>query len=98
MVVADHPRQLPAAVRLLPQHGELGHAAGLGIAGRWCRRRTKHVISDFHRAKSFQRIDFQRSGHQLTMSLAADIGFDAATKTVYVPTFWKNSVVAYKVN
>ena len=28
----------------------------------------------------------------------ADIGFDAATKTVYVPTFWKNSVVAYKVN
>jgi len=27
----------------------------------------------------------------------ADIGFDAATKTVYVPTFFKNSVVAYKV-
>jgi sugar lactone lactonase YvrE len=27
----------------------------------------------------------------------ADIGFDAATKTVYVPTFWKNSVVAYEV-
>lgn len=27
----------------------------------------------------------------------ADIGFDAATKTVYVPTFWGNSVVAYKV-
>lgn len=28
----------------------------------------------------------------------ADIGFDAATKTVYVPTFWRNSIVAYKVN
>lgn len=27
----------------------------------------------------------------------ADIGFDAATKTVFVPTFWKNSIVAYKV-
>jgi sugar lactone lactonase YvrE len=27
----------------------------------------------------------------------ADIGFDAKTKTVYVPTFWKNSVVAYEV-
>ena len=27
----------------------------------------------------------------------ADIGFDAKTQTVYVPTFWKNSVVAYEV-
>ena len=27
----------------------------------------------------------------------ADIGYDAKTKTVYVPTFWKNSVVAYEV-
>ncbi len=27
----------------------------------------------------------------------ADIGYDAATKTVYVPTFWRNSVIAYKV-
>lgn len=27
----------------------------------------------------------------------ADIGFDPATKIVYVPTFWKNSVVAYQV-
>jgi SMP-30/Gluconolactonase/LRE-like region len=27
----------------------------------------------------------------------ADIGFDAKTRTVYVPTFWKNSVVAYEV-
>jgi len=27
----------------------------------------------------------------------ADIGYDPKTKTVYVPTFWKNSVVAYEV-
>jgi len=27
----------------------------------------------------------------------ADIGFDPKTKIVYVPTFWKNSVVAYEV-
>lgn len=27
----------------------------------------------------------------------ADIGFDPKTKTVYVPTFWKKSVVAYEV-
>jgi sugar lactone lactonase YvrE len=27
----------------------------------------------------------------------ADIGFDPKTKTIYVPTFWKNSVVAYEV-
>lgn len=27
----------------------------------------------------------------------ADIGFDAKTKTVFVPTFWKNSVIAYQV-
>lgn len=27
----------------------------------------------------------------------ADIGFDPKTQTVYVPTFWKNSVVAYEV-
>jgi hypothetical protein len=27
----------------------------------------------------------------------ADIGWDPATKTVYVPTFFKNTVVAYKV-
>jgi len=27
----------------------------------------------------------------------ADIGFDPKTRTVYVPTFWKNSIVAYQV-
>lgn len=27
----------------------------------------------------------------------ADIGYDPETKTVYVPTFWKNTVVAYHV-
>jgi len=27
----------------------------------------------------------------------ADIGFDPDTKTVYVPTFWKNTVMAYEV-
>ncbi|MEP7317170.1 MAG: SMP-30/gluconolactonase/LRE family protein [Panacibacter sp.] len=27
----------------------------------------------------------------------ADIGFDPKTKRIYVPTFWKNSVVAYEV-
>jgi hypothetical protein len=27
----------------------------------------------------------------------ADIGWDPATKTVYVPTFFKNSVIAFKV-
>lgn len=30
-------------------------------------------------------------------SNTADIGFDPKTKTVYVPTFWRNSVVAYEV-
>jgi DNA-binding beta-propeller fold protein YncE len=28
---------------------------------------------------------------------SADIGIDHTTKTIYVPTFWKNSVVAYEV-
>jgi DNA-binding beta-propeller fold protein YncE len=27
----------------------------------------------------------------------ADIGYDPKTKTVYVPTFWRNSVVAYRL-
>jgi hypothetical protein len=27
----------------------------------------------------------------------ADIGFDPATRTVYIPTFWRNTVVAYRV-
>lgn len=27
----------------------------------------------------------------------ADIGFDPSSKTVFVPTFWKNSVIAYEV-
>jgi sugar lactone lactonase YvrE len=27
----------------------------------------------------------------------ADLGIDPATKTIYVPTFWKNTVVAYEV-
>jgi hypothetical protein len=27
----------------------------------------------------------------------ADIGIDPATRTIYVPTFWKNTVVAYEV-
>lgn len=28
---------------------------------------------------------------------SADIGYDPATRTVYVPTFWKNTVVAYEL-
>ena len=28
---------------------------------------------------------------------SADIGFDAATKTVFIPTFWRNTVAAYEV-
>lgn len=35
-------------------------------------------------------------GRSLKMN-SADIGFDAATKTVFVPTFWRNSVAAYEV-
>ncbi len=27
----------------------------------------------------------------------ADIGFDPKTKIVYVPTFWRNSVIAFQV-
>jgi hypothetical protein len=27
----------------------------------------------------------------------ADIGIDPATRTIYVPTFWRNTVVAYEV-
>jgi sugar lactone lactonase YvrE len=29
---------------------------------------------------------------------SADIGFDAATNTIFVPTFWRNTVAAYRVN
>lgn len=29
---------------------------------------------------------------------SADIGYDAKNRIVYVPTFWKNSVVAYQLN
>jgi len=28
----------------------------------------------------------------------ADIGFDPKTKIVYVPTFWRNSIIAFRVN
>ena len=28
----------------------------------------------------------------------ADIGFDPKTKIMYVPTFWRNSIIAYQVN
>lgn len=42
---------------------------------------TKHLLMDTRKEK--------RS--------TADIGFDPATKTVYVPTFFKNTVVAYEV-
>ena len=28
---------------------------------------------------------------------SADIGYDAAKRIVYIPTFWKNSVVAYEL-
>ncbi len=28
---------------------------------------------------------------------AADIGFDPKTQTIYVPTFWKKSIIAYKL-
>lgn len=33
-----------------------------------------------------------------TTAKTADIGFDAATKTIYVPTFSGNSIAAYKLN
>ncbi len=42
---------------------------------------TKHLLMDTRKEK--------RS--------TADIGFDPATKTVYVPTFFRNTVVAYEV-
>jgi hypothetical protein len=29
---------------------------------------------------------------------SADIGFDAVTNTIFVPTFWRNSIAAYRVN
>src|SRR5436189_39729 len=38
------------------------------------------------------------SDSQLKKRYTADIGFDPKNKIVYVPTFWKNSVVAYKVS
>ena len=28
---------------------------------------------------------------------SADIGYDAKNKIVYVPTFWKNGIVAYQL-
>jgi hypothetical protein len=28
----------------------------------------------------------------------ADIGYDPVSKTVYVPTFWRNSVIAYQIS
>ncbi len=28
---------------------------------------------------------------------SADIGYDAKNRTVYVPTFWKNSIAAYQL-
>jgi hypothetical protein len=31
-------------------------------------------------------------------SNTADIGYNAAEKVVYVPTFYKNKVAAYKLN
>ena len=42
---------------------------------------TKHLLMDTRKEK--------RS--------TADIGFDPSTKTVYVPTFFRNTVVAYEV-
>jgi hypothetical protein len=35
-------------------------------------------------------------GRSIKMN-SADIGFDPATKTVFVPTFWRNTVAAYEV-
>jgi DNA-binding beta-propeller fold protein YncE len=45
------------------------------------RAKTKEVLLDGRKAKIN----------------SADIGFDPKTKTVFIPTFWKNSVVAYEV-
>lgn len=35
-------------------------------------------------------------GRSIKMN-SADIGFDVSTKTVFIPTFWRNSVAAYEV-
>ena len=35
-------------------------------------------------------------GRSIKMN-SADIGFDAKTKTIFIPTFWRNSVAAYEV-
>ena len=65
---------------------------------------TEIISEDFHQLKKITYEYVKEDGtkeHLLDTREqkinTADIGYDAEKRIVYVPTFWKNSVVAYRV-
>src|SRR5258708_40066374 len=67
MVIADHPRNLPRSILVLPQLNEL-RLTHITVP-----RVMKAMHPNLHRAVSVQRIHLQRSGDQLPYHLSADV-------------------------
>jgi sugar lactone lactonase YvrE len=81
--------------KLLVSAGMEGNGDGLESDGR-----GGFVISYWPGIIHYARADGTRATLLDTSAekiFAADIGYDAKTRTVYVPTFFKNSVVAYEL-
>src|SRR6266481_8915363 len=74
VVVADHPRNLPCAVFVLPQMDELPFANPFGV---FMARMVKAVHSHLHRAIALHVINLQRPRDEFPRHSAADILFDA---------------------
>src|SRR5258708_18297171 len=74
MVIADHPRNLPRTILVLPQLNEL-RLTHITVP-----RVMEAVHPNLHRAVSMQRIHLQRSGDQLPCHLSADVLFNGVQK------------------
>jgi len=74
MVIADHARDFPRAVFVLPQMNELAfaHSFGVVMAGM-----VKPVNAHLNKAVTLHVVDLQRSGNKFAGDFAADIFLDA---------------------
>src|SRR6185312_3826003 len=71
--VADDAGELPGAAVVLPQHDEPGGAARARVAPGGLARITEHVAADLDRPVCAQRVDLERTGHEVAVHLAADV-------------------------
>src|SRR5580658_5197022 len=78
VIEADHARQLPIPIFELPELHELCIADIRGVS--WM---SESMHADLDRAVAFERIDFQRSGNEFTLHLAANVVLHAVDQALF---------------